>query len=164
MTTDPNNQPTTPDYATSLRQRADESPDPLHAEIMRRGAAEIERLREDAYVIGAMYADAELSRGALASAAEDVLKAVVPHPKFQHKTRLIWAAEIENLVGVLENLRPPQPHAARDGMLNRRGLPTPEQAKQMSRWLRGMMQLSAPEQKELRERLEALGAGEGKTT
>lgn len=118
---------------------------------------------DDFLVIGTMYVDAELSRGTLIAAAEDVLKAIVPHPKFQHKTRLIWAPEIENLRGVLDNVRRPMPHAARDGMLNRRGLPTPEQAKRMALWLRGMMQLSEPEQRELREKLERLGAGEGAT-
>lgn len=116
---------------------------------------------DDFLVIGALYAEAELSRGTLASAAEDVLDAIVPHPKYRHKTRLVWAAELGNLVEVLDNLRKPQPSPLRDGVLQRHGLPTPEQAKQMVRWVRGMMQLSEPEQKELREKLEKLGSPAG---
>ncbi len=100
--------------------------------------------------MGAMYANAVLTLATVRGAAEDVLKAIAPHPKFQNKTRLVWAAELENLRAVLDNTKTTS---------DTRVTPTYEDALRMSVWIRGMMRLSEPEQIEIRAKIEALGAG-----
>lgn len=103
--------------------------------------------------VHSMYANARLAHATLMTAAQDVLAAVIRHPKFKYKTRLVWADELETLREVVEATR----------ILPNERLPTPEQAATAARWLRGLMRLSEPEQKEIREKLMELGAGRANT-